>query len=257
MISATEVIADAPDVGVRTNGFHAHMWPAIDQALTPFPELEAQAAAIKRDLDPSIGVVGPLPLSGPPAPGGICVTPINGGQITVRIDSFGTGHNWPSGAAQDRRTWLEVIAYDASDNVIFQSGIVPDDVDPEQVGDPNLFGLWDRTFKADDTPAHFFWEVARIDSQLLTPPVTTDRNDAAYDHSKTKAFPIPGQANLVERITARMRVRALPFEALDDLIASGDLAAGVRSQVPTLTVRATEKTWARATRISATGCSPQ
>ena len=259
MKSSTDIIADAPglDVRSRTNGFHEHMWPAIDQALTPFPEVEAQVIAIKRDLDPSIGIIGPLPLSGPPAPGGICVTPENGGQITVRVDSFGTGHMWPSGAAQDRRTWLEVIAYDAANNIIFQSGVVPDGIDPEQIGDPYLFGFWDRTFKADDTPAHFFWDVARIDSKLLKPPITTDKLDPAYDHSQTKLFPIPGQANTVERITVRFLVRPLPFEVIDDLIASGDLAPAIRDQIPTFTVKATEKTWERATHITATGCSPQ
>lgn len=117
------------------------------------------------------------------------MTPLEGGQITVRVDSFGTGHAWPSGAAQDRRTWLELVVYDAAGAVIFQSGVVPDGMDPEEIGDPNLFGFWDRTFKADGTPSHFFWDVARIDSQLLRPPVTLDKSDPAFDHSTTKVFP--------------------------------------------------------------------
>ncbi len=204
-----------------------------------------------------IGIKGPTPLAGPPAPGGICVTPESGGQITVRVDSFGTGHAWPSGAAQDRRARLELIAYDAANNVIFQSGVVPDGMDPETIGDPNLFGFWDRTFKSDDTPAHFFWEVARIDSQLLRPPVTLDKFDPAFDHSTTKIFPIAGRANDVERITTRFRFRALPYALLDDLIASGDLDPSIRARLPTLTVGATVKTWEKATRIPATGCSPQ
>lgn len=259
MPSSTDVIADAPGLEVksRDNGFHEHMWPAIDQALTPFPEVEAQAAGIRRDLDPSIGIVGPLPLTGPPAPGGICVTPENGGQITVRVDAFGTGHMWPSGAAQDRRTWLELVAYDASDNIILQTGVVPDRTDPEDLADPNLLGFWDRTFKADGLPAHFFWDVARVDSQLLRPAVTLDKLDPAYDHSVTKRFPIFGRANDVERIVARFRVRALPYALLADLVASGDLAPSVVDALPTLTVGGTEKTWARATRIAATGCSPR
>lgn len=259
MLSSTDVVADAPglDVTLRTNGFHEHMWPAIDQALTSFPELEAQAAAVQRDLDPSIGIAGPTPLAGPPAPGGICVTPENGGQITIRVDSFGTGHAWPSGAAQDRRAWLELVAYDAGNNIIFQTGVVPDGMDPEAIADPNLFGLWDRTFKSDDTPAHFFWEVARIDSQLLRPPVTLDKFDPAFDHSTTRIFPIVGRANDVERITARFQFRALPYALLDDLIASGDLDPSVRARLPTLTVGATMKTWEKATRIPATGCSPR
>lgn len=259
MQSSTGLIADASGLGVtvRTNGIHEHMWPAIDQALTPFPELEAQAAAIQRDLDPSIGIKGPTPLAGGAAPGGICVTPENGGQITVRVDSFGTGHSWPSGAAQDRRSWLELIAYGANNEVIFQTGVVPDGVDPEAIGDPNLFGFWDRTFKQDGSPAHFFWDVDRIDSQLLRPPVTLDKLDPAFDHSVTKVFSIFGRTNEVERITARFLFRALPYALLDDLIASGDLDPSIRARVPTLTIGATVRMWERASRNPATGCSPR
>ena len=39
MRSSTDVIADAPGLSVksRTRGFHEHLWPGIDQALTAFP----------------------------------------------------------------------------------------------------------------------------------------------------------------------------------------------------------------------------
>jgi hypothetical protein len=111
------------------------------------------------------------------------VTPENGGEITVRMDTRNVGHMWPSGAAQDRRAWLEVIAYDVNNVVLFHTGDgIADDQDPEDLNDPNLFGMWDRTFKdqAMMMPAHFFWEVAvPPQSVLLNPPVTRDPNDPA------------------------------------------------------------------------------
>lgn len=257
MPSSTDVIADAPglDVKVRSNGFHEHMWPAVDQALTPFAELDAQATAIARDLDPSISILGPAPLAGGPNPGGVCVTPENGGQITVRVDAIGVGHTWPSGAAQDRRTWLEVIAYDVDDQIVFESGVVPDGIDPDEIGDVNLLGFWDRTFKADETPAHFFWDVARIDSQLLQPAVTLDKFDPRFDHSVTRTFPIVGLANTIERITTRFRVRPLPHALLNDLVSSGDLSPAIT--IPTLDVGATVVVWEKATRNPNTGCNPR
>lgn len=264
MQSSTDVIADAPglDVPSRNFGFHEHMWPAIDQALTPFPQMAEQAAAIERDLDPSIAVIGTRPLAGGAPAGGICVEPLDGGRITVRIDSIGTGHAWPSGAALDRRTWLEVIAYDASNNILFQTGVVPDGVDPEAIGDPHLVGFWDRVFKEDNTKAHFFWEVARIDPlqpnglpSLLPAPTTLDPNDPAFDHSVTAKFPIPGLQNQVERITTRVRFRPLPFELLDLLVESGDLDPAIRDRVVTYDVGGTQKTWERATMKPETGCS--
>src|SRR5262249_47703104 len=158
-------------------------------------------------------------------------TPINQGQITVRIDSRGTGHMWPSGAAQDRRAWLEVIAYDASNNVVFQSGVVPADKDPEDIGDPNLFGFWDTTKQANGMPAHFFWQVVDpVMSHLLRPPVTLDPNSMAFDHSSTATFPVPGLVAQIDHITAQVYIRPFEYAVLQDLVSSGDLDASIITQ---------------------------
>jgi hypothetical protein len=261
MPSSTDVVADAPglDVKSRKNGFHEHAWPAIDQALSPFPEADAQAAGIKRDLDPSIAIVGAAPFGSTVQPGGICLDPP--GNLTVRIDSIGTAHDWPSGAAQDRRAWLEVIASDSAGKPLFQSGVVPDGMDPEQLADPNLFGLWDRTFKDDGTPAHFFWDVARVDSKLLRPPVTLDKNSPAFDHSSTVKFDVVGSFTNIDQITARVRIRPLSYAVLDDLVSSGDLAATTASQLRTLDIFGTQRTWSKATKGTGpainTNCSPR
>jgi len=261
MRSSTDVVADAPglDVKSRANGFHEHLWPAIDQALSAFPEMAAQAAAIQRDLDPAIAVVGPAPLTSPAQPGGICLDPP--GRLSVRLDSIGTGHKWPSGAAQDRRAWLEVIAYDAANAIVFQSGVVPDGMDPEQIGDPNLFGLWDRTFKDDGTPAHFFWDVATVDSKLLGAPVTLDKNSPAFDHSTTVSFTIGAAYTTIDRITARVRIRPLSYAMLDDLVGSGDLAATTASQLRTLDIFGATSAWSVATKGTGaainTNCNPR
>jgi hypothetical protein len=253
MFSTDEPIAEFDGVETRPNGFHDHSMPAIDQALTPFPQMPEQAAGIKRILEPAIAVIGPNRLDESPE-GGICVEPVDGGRILVRIDSFSVGHSFPSGSSQDRRVWVELKAYDASNNLIFESGVVPDGMDPEQINDPNLFGLWDRTFKKDNTEAHFFWEVARVDSQLLPGPVTNDPLDPRVDHSVKKYFPIPGLAGVVDRVDVRVRVRALPFAVLDLLIASGDLPAAIRDRLPTLDIASTRRQWKRAKINTATGC---
>lgn len=258
MEPTSDVIADVPglDVPLRTFGFHEHTWPGIDQALTPFPQLAAQAAGIKKILEPSVAIVGPKPRTGTRSPGGICLDPP--GTLTVRIDSLNTGHSWPSGAAQDRRAWLEVIAYRADGSIVFQSGVVPDGVDPEAIGDPNLFGLWDRTFKQDGTPAHFFHEIARYESFLLAGPVTFDPNDPRIDHSRKATFANVPSYTEIDRITARVRIRALPFEALHLLVTSGDLDPAIVDRLPTLEV--TSSTWLKATKGTGlaenTNCNP-
>ncbi len=269
MFPSTEPIADAPglDVGNREYGFHEHSFPGIDQALTPFPEMEAQAALIQRDLDSALKIVGLRPLGSREPYGGICV---EGPEITVRIDTFSVGHMFPSGAAQDRRAWIETIAYDASNNVVFQSGVVPDGMDPEDINDPyvnctmpgntSCSGFWDRTYKADNTPAHFFWEVARVDSKLLKAQTTLDQNAPGFDHSATVRYLVGSPINQVVRIESRLRMRALPYEVLDELIASGDLDPAIRGQLKTLDSAGAKSTWLRSTAGTGladnTGCNP-
>jgi hypothetical protein len=259
MFSKDAPIADFEGVGSRPNGFHEHAFPAIDQALTPFPEMPAQNELIARDLKSSVAVIG----TNSSGLGGICVTPEGpGGSVKVRIDTINLGHAFPSGAAQDRRMWVEMIAYDASNNVIFSNGIVPPGTDPPD----NEYGIWDRIFKKDNSPAHFFWEIARVNNKvdpcdrvngtLLCPPVTNDPNDPRVDHSRQHVYAVPPPANYsqIERVTTRLYVRALPYEVLDDLIGSGDLAPGIRDQLQTLEIPGGRREWRKADRDPGSGC---
>ena len=259
MKPSTDVIADKQglDVKSRTDGFHEHMWPAIDQALTPFPEIEAQAAAIDRDLKSSVKVVGTRPLGSREAMGGICLDPP--GLLSVRIDSLAVGHMFPSGAAQDRRMWLEVRALRADNSVVFETGIVPNGVDPEEVNDPNLQSFWDRTYKEDNTPAHFFWEVARYDSQLIKPAVTLDPNSPLFDHSTRTTFQIGPSYTEIERIEARLFIRPLAYSIFHELEASGDIDPSIKSQLKTLSI-GEPSIWTKATKGTGvainTNCNP-
>ncbi|NVB81387.1 MAG: hypothetical protein HOV81_23525 [Kofleriaceae bacterium] len=266
MTPTTGVIADKPglDVKSRTDGFHDHHMAAIDSALTPFPQLDTQKAEIEKILKPAVAIVGVRPLGSTAAPGGICVLP--NGTITVRVDSLGVGHSFPSGAAQDRRVWIELTAYDAGGAVVFSSGHVPDDKDPEQVddrylqcptGNLNCAGFWDRTYKADNTQAHFFWDVARYDSNLIRPPVTLDPNSVDFDHSTTVTYQV-GATSTIDRVEARILVRPLPIAALDELVASGDLDPAIRAKLvsPEATLVATTSTWLKSTAIPASRCNP-
>ncbi len=257
-----DVIADKPGLSVisREKGFHEHTFPAIDQALTPWPEQAAQAKGIDEILGPSIGIIGPKPRTGTRAPGGICLDPP--GKLTVRVDSLNLGHSFPSGSAFDRRVWVEVTAYRADNSIVFESGKVPAGVDPEDAGDPNLFGLWDRAKKSDGTPAHFFWDVASIDSsKLLKGSITFDPNDPAFDHSVTASFNNIASFSEIERIEAKVRLRPLPYETLRSLVASGDLAPGIEAQLKTLEPTYANSTWLKSTKGTGlainTNCNPE
>jgi hypothetical protein len=252
-------IADAPNVVSRPSGRHEHTMASVDQALTPFPEIAAQDAAVQKILK-AIKITGPKPRVGTRSPGGICVDELEPNSISVRIDSFNVGHNFPSGVAHDRRVWLEVIATDINGAVVFSSGVVPDGMDPEEIGDPKLFGMWERTFKMDGSPAHFFHEVASYDPNplhYLPGAVTTDQNDPRYDHSRTAPYTNVATATIT-KITARVMMRALPYSALRLLEQSGDLDPAVKTQLKTLEVA--KSTWLKSTAGTGlamfTGCNP-
>jgi hypothetical protein len=255
-----DVIADKPglNVPVRDLGFHDHGFPAIDTALTAFPEIDAQKAGIDAILKPAIAVKGPVPRNpNDPQPGGICVEPVNGGRITVRIDTFGTGHMFPSGAAQDRRVWLEVTAYDVNNVVLFSSGVVPSGKDPEEINDPNLAGFWDRTVRADGMPAHFFWDVVSpVDSRLLKPPVTLIPTDLNYDHSTTAQFLVGALRPQIDHITTRMWILPIAYSVLDQLVMTGDLDAAIPSKITPLLIPGGTQKWTKATQTMFTGCNP-
>ena len=250
MRSSKDVIADDPNANVtsRDSGFHQHQWQAIDSALIDWPDQAQLKQQIQADLDPAITIVGVKPTVGA-AHGGICLsTQQFPGQISVRMDTIGTGHAWPSGASQDRRAWLEVIAYDAAGTIIDSRGVTLDGQDPVDL--PNAT-FWDRTFTdaGKTTPAHFFWDVAAETQGLLKPPVTLDPTSNLFDHSTTFAFPIDGALiNSVDRIEARIRIRPFAFEMIDLLIASGDLDPALRAKIPTLDIAGSKRTWTRATQ---------
>jgi Cytochrome c554 and c-prime len=253
-------IADAPGLNVtsRIDGFHDHKWPGIDQAAIPFPDTDAQLAGIHDILDPAVAIYSPRPPSNTNPPGGICLDPP--GTLSVRTDTFSVGHMFPSGASQDRRAWLEVVAYAADNTVLFSSGVVPDDMDPEDTNDPvvncvdpnpanfHCSGFWDRTFKQDGSPAHFFWDVATETSILLRPSVTTVSSDPAFDHSTTVKYDVTGSFLQIDHITATLHIRAFPYATLRELVSSGDLDPMYAAQLKTLESGGATKVWDKATK---------
>ena len=262
---------DGLDVRSRNLGFHDHTMAAVDIALTSFPQIEEQKKAIDTILKPSIGIIGTRPLGSAVPKGGICLD--QPGVLTVRVDSLSVGHSFPSGAAQDRRVWLQVIAYDASNNVVYQRGVVPNGTDPEAVNDsslqcsnglmdPRCATFYDKTTKSDGSPAHFFWEVANVESKLIRPAITLDQNSPAYDHSSTITYDVGASFSNIDRIEAKLWLRPLPFSALDELIATGDLAASVRDELekPEATMLVASSTWLKSTKGTGaavnTNCNP-
>jgi len=236
MFAVTDVVADVPEANVpqREFGRREHTFAGVDVALTPWPQLDEQLAAIDRDLR---GALIPK----------LCFDPA--GRLAYTLDNVGNGHKWPSGAAQDRRAWAEVIAYDASGNVLYSSGAVPDGTDPDGT-DPELFRMWDDIVDDAGQPTHFFWEVANHDdATLLQPATTTCPSNPDYYHAREFVYPTLSPAN-VARITARVLIRPLSYALLAEL----GIDPGVQALMPTHELTGTRLEWTPATASPQDNC---
>lgn len=221
--------------GAPPRELHEHLWPGIDVALIDdFPHREAMRSAVE---DCQLGVPS-IPFFT------LEVTPPD--LFTFQIET-GAGHNQPSGASQDRRMWIEFLAYDADGELIREasSGLIADDEiedkSVEEPGyDPRLVIFRDYIFKANGKPAHMFWDAAKsaayplgYKSQLL--PVASSTY-AEGGHAVLKQYrAASADGSLPARVTARLKIRPIGQDVLQDLVASGDLDAKIAARMPTFT----------------------
>ncbi len=205
------------------------MQVGVDLALDPaFPQAAEQRAKVQALLDSTLQTA-------------LCVKPLgNQTQLSVIVDNVAAGHGWPSGAGQDRRLWTEVVAYAADGGVLYQTGVVPDGGVVAQA-DPDVWLLRDCMLGDQQQPVHMFWDAASFETNQLPALATFDPMDPRFYQTHFRQDWPKGGARLAEvpaRVTLRVRLQALGLEVLDDLIASGDLDAGVRDAIPTYDVGA-------------------
>jgi hypothetical protein len=224
--------------GVEPRRQHDHRFPGVDLPLTPAPGEAELRAATQKFLDTSLQTA-------------LCVRGAEGvAQIQVVIDNVAAGHRWPSGAAQDRRAWVEVQAY-AGNTLIYQSGVVPQGTSVTELVDPDLWLIRDCLFDDQGAEAHMFWEAAEYESNLLPVQLTFDQSDPRFYQSHVyQNYPRSGLLDTFpDRVTLRVYIQPVGLDVFDDLVESGDLVDGpsvsvqaLRSALVPLTV-GEELTW--------------
>jgi hypothetical protein len=218
--------------GLEQRLVHEHLWPGVDVALTDFPHRDAFRSAVE-----ACEIAKSVPFFT------LEVTPPD--LFTFQMET-GAGHNQPSGAAQDRRMWLEVQAYDRSGKRLdgVNSGVIADgEIEDRSEGDPrrdpHLLMLRDSIYDAQGKPVHMFWEAAMsgahpagYESNVL-PVATTTYVEGK--HALIKQYRLAGPDGLPARVTARLRVRPIGLDVLQDLVDSGDLDPAFLTKMPTFT----------------------
>jgi hypothetical protein len=202
-----------------------HAFPAVDVALTPFPDTANQRLRVQDELDGTLQ-------------GTLCLTDAN--RIEVTLDNAGAGHFWPSGATQDRRAWVEVTAY-AGDRVVYQSGFVPPGSTLDAINDPDLWLIRDCIYDDQNRSIHDFWNAATVaPSNQIPGPVQLSIQDPTTVSRAHVRYLYPVQAPLLERpdrITLKVFLKAVGDDVLADFVASQDLSATDAAAVPTFQLR--------------------
>ncbi len=191
---------------------YAHDFPGVDIALPGYPGAGADRDPILQFLQTTLQ-------------GALCVTQTNG--IRVIVDNVDAGHFWPSGSAQDRRAWAEVIATKGG-KTIYQSGVVPDGTPVTSItNDPDLWLLRDCMFDASGKQVDMFWQAASTEGNELPAPVTFMMNDPSfYKTHIVQSFPRElgsGLPQMPDQVTLRIRLQPIGLDVLQDLVKSGDL----------------------------------
>ncbi len=221
--------------GPSQRRLHDHLFPGVDRAspraasLIPGANPASNEAAVQGFLDTTLRVAR-LCVEYPTDPGDRQRI-----RVLADLDNVGAGHFWPSGAAQDRRAWVDLRVL-VDEHVVYASGEPPAGTDLLALQDPDLWLFRDRAQKADGTDAHMFWDVAQIQAGTIPGPITRVVGAPGYDATHAvRSFPKAPDAWIDApfdperlRVELRLRVQAIGFDVLDDLVASGHLEQAER-----------------------------
>jgi hypothetical protein len=244
MVQSTAERPIAQETGFRTaipsRFYHAHDFPAVDVQL---PTPDGDAAVPEGDGGVVVSDAGVVEPAGVQAllsnaiVGDLCVS--QRGAIRVVLDTPNLGHDFPSGATQDRRLWIEVVAYQGA-NVVYQTGVVPfggPAFDAQK--DPDLWLLRDCIFDGQGHQVDMFWQAASYEGNELPALATFVTSSTSYNiPQRVQYFPRSGEPlpGTFDRVTLNLWLQPVGTDVLDDLVASGDLSPSVAAAMPMLPV---------------------
>jgi hypothetical protein len=221
--------------GARLRTRHAHTFAGVDVALHGFPRTgdsqldressELQLAELTRLLDSTLRLE-------------VCVQTRNTGEATLRVtlDNATAGHHFPSGAAQDRRAFVEVRAFAAGQaEPFYESGVVADGQAAALLDDPDLWLLRDRIFDAAGNEVHQFWQAAELRPGTLPVATSVDPLSPGFlaGHA-VRQYPARGVLpEAPDRVTVRVRLEPIGREILASLVESGHLDQAAADAMPT------------------------
>ena len=210
MVKSSARAPAASVAGAPLRDLHSHEFPGVDLALTDFPQADRQREAVQGFLDTTLQTA-------------LCVRGRGtNASVVVIADNVAAGHNWPSGAAQDRRAWFEVSAF-AKTQELLHSGNVPPGTDATALNDPDLWLVRDCLLDDKGKQVPVLWNAASVDSNLLPGQLTFDKAAPQfYQTHVTRTFPKNPETSLSafpDRVTLDVHLQPFPLDLFDDLFA--------------------------------------
>ena len=230
-----------------TRRHHDHLMPGVDPVLTPYePRDEAdESAEITRTLNDAIeSELNVTLLSELCAEVGVT----GGAAVELYLENVSAGHRFPSGAALDRRLWVELLALDARGEVMWSSGVVPPLTPAVEIerADPSMWLIRDRAFDQTGAETHRFWEIVDVTRGTLPPPTLTPntptREDDYEDSHVLKRYRFATPRAIVA-LELRVKMRPMALELIYELIERGLLSDETLLELPTFELRSARQTW--------------
>jgi len=220
----------AADVdGVSEVRVHSHLFPGVDVAVTDFPDRDVQLAAVQRALDTTVW-----------SDLRVCVTPTET-VIELTLENVAAGHSFPSGSAHDRRVWVELVAR-GGDEVRFETGVLAEDEPVPPWDDPDLWRLGNRFLDADGEEVIGMWEARATDARVLSGPAAATPVEPGWVETHfTRTWRLSDLD--IDEVSARVLMRPIGLEILDELIASGDLDPSRLEATRTFDLAGAAQTW--------------
>ena len=200
---------------VSGEDYHDHLMPAVDLVYTSkhdqaLKELTGRTLRdeVQRELDLTLlsELCAELGVSG-------------GADVEVYLENVSAGHRFPSGAALDRRLWVELSAYSREGEQLFTSGELSE-TEPaayKAKDDPLMWLLRDSAFDPKGIETHKFWEINTVDRSTLPPsrPIRSSSiNDEEPHVLRRYRF---GTAKAIYEIRMKVLLRPIALEFLYDL----------------------------------------
>ena len=218
--------ADVP--GAPARELHDHSMPGVDVALSPWPRREQQRAMVESSLNGSLTA----DLQATLGPGGLV--------FDYTLENVGSGHGFPSGAAHNRRVWVEFEAW-RGDQRVASSGVPVRGEPVLDRDDPDLWMMRDILYDAAGDEVRHTWEAVTMDKVQLQPGLTADPTDPDFVHSVTGSYQVLGAPP--DRARARVRVRPFGLDLVLPMVEEGYLDQDAVRAMPTFTLEGTVREW--------------